>query len=93
MQITDEEKQILAQHYFEATIGGDWFDITGIRNFYELLYKSASDIENLGNYSVLRKFHVVHFDKLPPTTKIKLIAEAKMCFMLMGYRVEELEMK
>lgn len=97
MIISDKEKEILAQFYFEQCFNKGHFNICGINDFYEVLnkehiYRNGAN-EKLGSHKELLKFHVTDLKIFPKETKIKLVAETKNCFALLGYKVDDSKIK
>ncbi len=95
MRITEEEKRILAQFYFEKCFSDGHYSICGISDFYKVispnrknLYENGED-DKLSNYNDLRLFHVVDFNILPESTYNKLLVNTENVFLQMGYIVDK----
>lgn len=95
MIITEEEKKILAQKYFEDCIKQEWFSINGISDFYNCISPNGKNIyenkedEKLVGYNDLRIFHIVEFKDFPESTFIKILTTTKNIFAQMGYIVDD----
>jgi hypothetical protein len=93
MIITEDEKKVAANLFFNKCVNGNHFDICGINHFYEFLNGATKNLyqdgmhEKFKDYKMLAKFHALSYSDFPQETKVKIIKATKDIFEEMGYEV------